>query len=148
MSLSLTDLEEAWLTGVRWTEAGNLVLEISDAFERPVEVIFYIITFLKVVSTNPRLKGNLSVVNREEIIEENQLWKLEEISDSSLIDELVYKEEWGYRLRQSFGNKYERTARTDDPDQQRHIVMLSDYIDLELLCARYEIKLVDRQPVR
>jgi hypothetical protein len=92
---------------------------------------------------------------------DNEIWKFEEVKDSRLLSSLREKDEFHY-LTCSFGRPrrksrrlpwprpradsaqhgYQRSQTVSSPGRPcspRHFVLLSDYLDLEVLCAGYAI---------
>src|SRR5689334_8959861 len=128
MEPTLRSLEGSLLTATTWTQAGDLIIQVVGADEHPVEVRFHNICFFKLVESRVH-DWNHS----------NEIWKLNEISDSPLLREVV-SENGVYWLQQQFGDFYKRATSVEDPRLLRHIVLLSDYLDLELVCTDYEIK--------
>lgn len=141
MERSLASLEEGWLNSITWTEAGNLALRIQDYEERTVDVVFRLVAYIKMIAGNPRNHENHREISHREISEFNEIWKLEEIEESSLLKEMIFAENDSIWLRQHFGSgKYEMSQHIHEPERQHHIVLLSDYIHLELICSEFEVK--------
>jgi hypothetical protein len=128
MEPTLNSLEGSLLTATTWTQAGDLIIQAVDVNEHPVEVRFHNICFFKLVGSRVH-----------DWNDSNEIWKLHEIADSPLLREVV-SENGAYWLQQQFGGFYKRVTSVEDPRLLRHIVLLSDYLDLEILCTDCQIK--------
>lgn len=126
--LNLSDLEQGFLKSADWKQLGCLVLQIEDASgERQFEVTFSGIKFLKVLASS---SPNSNI--------DNEIWKMEEVLNSSLTGE-AFEKDGIHWLSQTFGDKYQRTSSVKELDHLHHVVLLSDYLDLDFLCDRYVI---------
>lgn len=129
MDYHLNDLTEGILNSAEWNQCEGFVLQIEDGCgKRQFEVIFSGVKLLKIVAA---LSTNDQV--------DNEIWKLEEVANSPLLQEVV-EEKGVHWLCQTFGDKYQRTSSVRGLCHLRHIVLLSDYLDLELLCSKYSIQ--------
>ncbi len=136
MELTLNALEEWFVTSISWDQMTNLIVQVEDAAqEQYIEVRFRQVCFHKAL-----------VSNASQITRDNEIWKFEEILGSPLLSE-VTQEQGGYWLRQLFGDGYQ-TQRTYQPTELRHMVLLSDYIHLEVLCTEFEVKQIKDQSSR
>ncbi len=90
-------------------------------------VVFQGISLLRVLAS--RVKDSKT---------ENEIWKVEEIPGSPLLRNTIEKDGMHW-LEQRFGGKYRRTKPTWEPGHQRHFVLLTDYLDVELICTGYVV---------
>lgn len=130
---------EGWsLIDFAWNPSSGLVVAVQrePRTESPAEstvqhIAFRPVLFLKAAASEH--------VARASEMADNEIWKFEEIRDSRLLSGVREKDNFSY-LTSSFGNDYERSTTIGSasrPCSPRHFVLLSDYVDLELLCGGY-----------
>lgn len=130
MEEPLAFLEEGLLKSISWVQATDLEFIIETDTQRLFKLTFKAVSFFKVLASRVPTK-----------FIDNEIWKLEEIPNSPLVAQ-VHSQDGGYWLSQSFGTQYKRS--TGVPDEKlRHFVLLSDYLDLELLCQEYNLHPTD-----
>jgi hypothetical protein len=134
----LRAFEEWYLTHFMWSPSSGLVVTVKSADEAAARnIAFQPVLYLKTAASQSILKASEMA--------DNEIWKFEEIKDSRLLTSLQEKDGFPY-LRRSFGNDYERSMTVGSPRQPcfpRHFVLLSDYVDLEVLCGGYAIAPAD-----
>lgn len=136
---------EGWsLIDFAWNPSSGLMVTVQHdpRTESPDEstvrqIAFRPVLFLKTVTSEN--------VSKASEMADNEIYKFEEIKDSWLVSSLREKDNFSY-LTCSFGNDYEGSMTVSSPGRPcfpRHFVLLSDYVDLEVLCAGYTITPAD-----
>lgn len=69
---------------------------------------------------------------------DNEIWKIEEPEYSHTKMEIVSDNNFHW-LTETINNYYTRSHPVDKPENIRHIIILSDYIDIEILCSSYTV---------
>lgn len=109
------NMEEGLLKSIEWSGLGILTLKIEDPVYGYVEVVFDNVRFMKMISSNPAT-----------VTKENEVWRLEEIANSPLLNGLDHRSDSNtYWLHESFG-EYERNKIMPKAHNLHHIVVLTD----------------------
>jgi hypothetical protein len=126
--MQFSQLEEKLIKNSRWKSIHCFVLEVEDSTtDTQFEVIFSGVHFSKT-----------SVSYSSNVYDENEIWKAREVAESKE-SKLVYEEKGFYWLRQIFGGFYARSTSVKAGSALFHLIVLSDYIDLEILCDSWEV---------
>jgi hypothetical protein len=130
MSIDFDELEDGLLEGINSTDTREIQLAVLDTTDRLVQVTFHDVFWYSLFSS------------RGDVIKDNEIWKIEEIVDSIwmksiFIDSSIYWKE------QVIADQYRRVKSIPDPSSLRHFILLSDYIDLEIICIDCSIKVVN-----
>lgn len=124
----LNEMEQGFLKKATWDFPGNLALTVDQADgNRQFAVAFVQVRFLKILASRSS-HGNI----------DNEIWKIEVVTDSPLLKDVLTEQGVNW-LPQWFGGQFYRTSSLDESQNLSHIVFLSDYLDLELLCVEYDV---------
>lgn len=126
MNYDLNDLEEGFLSNAEWDQSGGFTFQVEDPTGKlQFKVSFTGIFYMKFVASHNLI--------------DNEISSFEEISNSPLLQK-VYEKNGVHRLLESFGENYERDFFVRSLSHLHHIVLLSDYLDFDLLCEDYNIQ--------
>lgn len=137
----LWTFEEWSLIDFAWSPISGLMITVQcdPRTESPDKSTVRHVAFQPVLFLKTVVSRNVSTASE---MADNEIWKFEEIKDSRLLARLWEKDSFSC-LTCLFGKDYERSQTIGRQCFPRHFVLLSNYVDLEVLCAGYTITPAD-----
>jgi hypothetical protein len=120
--MNLDVLRESFLISIKWEFPGDLKVMAETSESETWSIILKGISYLKVLESFAKDKS------------ENEIWTCEVVDSSRVLASITVRQGVPW-MTQQFGLKYERSQPVPDPTSLRHVVLLSDYIDLEVVCT-------------
>jgi hypothetical protein len=126
MTIDFDELEDGLLEGINSIDNREIQLVVLDKTERLVKVTFHDVFWYTLFSS------------RGDVTKDNEIWKIEEIVGSTWIKS-IHIDSSIYWKEQVIADTYRRVKSVPDSGSLRHFILLSDYIDIEIICVHCSI---------
>jgi hypothetical protein len=122
----LSQLEESYIQNIEWLSAIDLLITVEKD-EEIYKISFSGISLFRMYTSKVT-----------DVFLDNEIWRIEEPEYSHTKTEIVSDNNF-YWLSETINDYYKRSHPVDKPENIRHIIILSDYIDIEILCSSYNV---------
>ncbi len=130
MTAALRIFEGALIQGIEWDSQANPSI-IIDLEDRQINLSFTGVVVFHMYKSQAK-----------DIFRDNEIWKIEEADNSSFKKNTVISQS-NYWLGYKPNDFYTRAQRVNNPDNIKHIIIMADYIDIEIVCTGYSLQPID-----